>query len=147
MKEFLENIFLQLFSFCMLFHILFVNTFLSTLQFLDLFGDAQSIKKADNRHAKLFLRQKSSLVSKKRQAEDLLATDKTKIARTSTDAASSSQSLVGAYPNAQNQWTSGYAQRAPWPQNSQVQGQQWNPGYAPQVDNFCLVWMVERKVG
>ncbi|XP_020248702.1 pre-mRNA-processing factor 39 isoform X2 [Asparagus officinalis] len=103
------------------------------MEFLDLFGDPQSIKAADSRHAKLFLRQKSSLVSKKRRAEDFLAADSAKVSRTTTDAASSGQSVVGAYPNAQSQWTASYSQRAPWPQNPQAQGQQWNPGYAPQA--------------
>lgn len=103
------------------------------LQFLDLFGDDKSIKKADTRHAKLFYRHKSSLVSKKRQADDFLTADNMKVSRTNIDAGPSSQSVAGAYPNVQNQWTAGYAQRAPWSQGSQAQGQQWNPSYGPQV--------------
>ncbi|KAK6164395.1 hypothetical protein DH2020_001259 [Rehmannia glutinosa] len=51
------------------------------LEFLDLFGDAQAIKKADYRHAKLFLHHKSTLESKKRHAEDYLASDRTKLAK------------------------------------------------------------------
>ncbi|XP_038973157.1 pre-mRNA-processing factor 39-like isoform X3 [Phoenix dactylifera] len=101
------------------------------LEFLDLFGDAQSIKRAESRHTMLFLRQKSVLISKKRHAEDFLTSDKAKIAKTYPEPG---QSIMGAYPNAQNQWSAGYGQKAPaWPQTSQSQGQQWNPGYAPQA--------------
>ncbi|KAG1361886.1 pre-mRNA-processing factor 39 [Cocos nucifera] len=100
------------------------------LEFLDLFGDAQSIRRAENRHAMLFLRQKSMLISKKRNAEDFLTSDKAKIAKAYPEPG---QSVMGAYPNAQIQWPAGYGQKAPaWPQTSQPQGQQWNPGYASQ---------------
>ncbi|KAJ0967496.1 hypothetical protein J5N97_024413 [Dioscorea zingiberensis] len=104
------------------------------LEFLDLFGDAQSIKKAENRHSMLFLRQKALSVSKKRHAEDFLSSDRAKMAKTYTNAPSPGQSGVGAYPNAQSQWPAGYGQKAQsWPQTPQAQGQQWNPGYAPQA--------------
>ncbi|XP_073001173.1 pre-mRNA-processing factor 39-1 isoform X2 [Typha latifolia] len=100
------------------------------LEFLDLFGDAQSIKKASNRHAMLFLRQKSMLVSKKRSADDCVASDRSKMAKTGDPG----QSVMGAYPNSQSQWPGGYGQKAPvWPPTSQAQGQQWNTGYAPQA--------------
>lgn len=49
---------------------------------------------------------------------------------------SSNQSVMGAYPNTQqNPWPGGYGQNPPaWTQPPQVQGQQqWNSGYAPQV--------------
>eukprot|EP00262_Sarcandra_glabra_P008148 TRINITY_DN213_c0_g1_i1.p1 TRINITY_DN213_c0_g1~~TRINITY_DN213_c0_g1_i1.p1 ORF type:complete len:576 (+),score=118.86 TRINITY_DN213_c0_g1_i1:261-1988(+) len=104
------------------------------LEFLDLFGDAQSIKKADNRHAKLFLHQKSMSKVKKRSAEDFLASDKEKLAKSYAGAPSSAQSLMGAYPNAQNQWAASYAQQPQaWSQAPLTQGQQWNPGYAQQA--------------
>ncbi|XP_059626092.1 pre-mRNA-processing factor 39-1 [Cornus florida] len=104
------------------------------LEFLDLFGDAQSIKKADDRHAKLFLHHKSTLESKKRQAEDTLVSDKTKLAKSYSGVPSSAPSVMGAYPSAQNQWAAGYAlQPQAWPQVTQAQGQQWNPGYAQQA--------------
>ncbi|KAL3517738.1 hypothetical protein ACH5RR_020327 [Cinchona calisaya] len=100
------------------------------LEFLDLFGDAQSIKKADNRHAKLFLPHRSAPESKKRLAEDGLISDKTKLAKSVLP--SSSPSVMGAYPNAQNQWPAGYGQPQGWPQVAQGQAQQFTPGYAQQ---------------
>ncbi|GFP82959.1 pre-mRNA-processing factor 39 [Phtheirospermum japonicum] len=102
------------------------------LEFLDLFGDAQAIKKADNRHAKLFLHHKSTSESKKRHAEDYLASDRTKHAKSLTP--TSAPSVMGAYANTQNQWGAGYGvQPQAWPQASQTQAQQWNVGYAQQA--------------
>lgn len=102
------------------------------LQFLDLFGDAQSIKKANDRHTKLFLHHKCTSESKKRHAEDFLVSDKTKLAKSGV--LSSSPSVIGAYQSAQNQWTTGYgAQPQAWPQGTQAQGQTWNPAYTQQV--------------
>ncbi|MQL81326.1 hypothetical protein Taro_013792, partial [Colocasia esculenta] len=101
------------------------------MEFLDLFGDAQSIKKADTRHGMLFLRHKSTSISRKRRADDYLDSEKTKLAKTYM---SSAQSVMGAYPNAQNQWPAGYGNKPPtWPQVPPTQGQQWNPAYAPQA--------------
>ncbi|WOL10648.1 pre-mRNA-processing factor 39 isoform X1 [Canna indica] len=106
------------------------------LEFLDIFGDAQSIKKASNRHALLFLRQKGMLVSKKRHAEDFLASDNAKMAKNISDP---SQSVMGSYPNVQNQWPAGYGQTTPaWPTTTQPQAQ-WNPGYASHVSYICSV--------
>lgn len=103
-------------------------------QFVNAFGDVLSIKKAEDRHAKLFLPHRSTSELKKRHAEDYLASDKAKIAR-SYSVPSPAQSLMGAYPNAQNQWTSGYGlQPQAWPPATQAQGQQWAPGYTQQVD-------------
>ncbi|XP_074575508.1 pre-mRNA-processing factor 39-1-like isoform X3 [Curcuma longa] len=97
------------------------------LEFLDLFGDAQSIKKASNRHALLFLRQKGLLISKKRHAEDFLASDNAKMAKNFHEPG---QSMLGAYPNVQSQWPASYGQTTPaWPTATQPQTQ-WNPGYA-----------------
>ncbi|XP_004247135.1 pre-mRNA-processing factor 39-1 isoform X2 [Solanum lycopersicum] len=102
------------------------------LEFLDLFGDAVSIKKADDRHAKLFLRHRTSSDSKKRHAEDYIVSEKTKLAKSAV--AATNPSAVGAYPGAQNQWPAGYgAQGQTWPQAAQAQSQQWNPGYAQQA--------------
>lgn len=93
----------------------------------------QSIKKASDRHAKLFLRHRSISESRKRHADDFLGSDKAKVAKTYAGAAST-QSLMGAYPNAQSQWATSYgAQAQPWPQATQAQGQQWPAGYTPQV--------------
>lgn len=102
------------------------------MEFLDLFGDAQSIKKADDRHAKLFLHHKSTSESRKRHADDL-ASDRAKLAKP-TNATSAAPSVMGAYPSTQTQWTAGYgAAPQTWPQSSQPQAQQWNPGYAQQA--------------
>lgn len=69
---------------------------------------------------------------KKRHAEDFLASDKTKVAR-SYSVPSSAQSVMGAYPNAQNQWTNYGVQPQAWPPAA-TQAQQWTAGYTQQVD-------------
>lgn len=103
------------------------------LQFLGLFGDVQSIKKAKDRHARLFLRHRRPSESRKRNADDLLTSDKAKIAKSYSGVPSTAPS---AYPNAQHQWPSGYgSQTQPWPQATQTTGQAYNPAYAQQV---CL---------
>lgn len=57
----------------------------------------------------------------------------------SYSAPSPAQSLMGAYPSAQNQWTAGYGvQPQAWPPATQAQGQQWAPGYTQQVDCYFL---------
>lgn len=115
-------------------------------QFLNVFGDVQSIKKAEDRHAKLFLPHRSTSELKKRHAEDFLASDKAKMAK-SYSVPSPAQSLMGAYPSAQNQWTAAYGvQPQTWPPATQGQGQQWAPGYTQQVDChfliiLCLSWV------
>ncbi|KAL5562004.1 hypothetical protein UlMin_031751 [Ulmus minor] len=104
------------------------------LEFLNLFGDAQTIKKAEDRHAKLFFPHRSTSELKKRHAEDFLASDKTKLAKSYSGVPSPAQSVMGAYPNTQNQWTAGYgAQPQAWPPAAQAQGQQWTPGYTQQA--------------
>ncbi|KAM5563320.1 pre-mRNA-processing factor 39 [Rosa sericea] len=107
------------------------------LEFLNLFGDAQSIKKAEDRHAKLFLLHRSTTSElKKRQAEDYLSSDKAKMAKSYSGVPSPAQSIMGAYPNAQNQWAAGYGvQPQAWPPATQAQGQQWTPGYTQQAYN------------
>ncbi|XP_034891480.1 pre-mRNA-processing factor 39-1 isoform X2 [Populus alba] len=104
------------------------------LEFLGIFGDAQSIKKAADRHAKFFLPHSSKSELKKRHAEDYLSSDREKIAKAYSDATSPAQSLMGAYASAQNQWTAGYGlQPQAWPPATQVQTQQWTPGYNQQA--------------
>lgn len=99
------------------------------VEFLDLFGDAQSIKKADDRHAKFFLPHRSTSESKKRHADDYLCSDKSKLVKSSP-----AQSVMGAYPSSQNQWPAGYGlQPQTWPQVTQAPAQQWNPAYAQQA--------------
>ncbi|KAL5155228.1 Pre-mRNA-processing factor 39 [Glycine soja] len=102
------------------------------LEFLNLFGDVQSIKRAEDRHAKLFLPHRSMSELKKRHAEDFLVSDKTKVPR-SYSAQSPAQSAMGAYPNAQNQWTNYGVQPQTWPPVTQAQGQQWTAGYTQQA--------------
>ncbi|XP_042003802.1 pre-mRNA-processing factor 39-like isoform X2 [Salvia splendens] len=100
------------------------------LEFLDLFGDAMSVKKADYRHSKLFLNHRSTSVSKKRHAEYYLASDRTKLAKSLVS--TSVPSVQGVYPSTQSQWPAGYgAQPQTWPQAPQSQAQQWN--YAQQA--------------
>ncbi|OMO65000.1 RNA-processing protein, HAT helix [Corchorus capsularis] len=110
------------------------------LEFLSLFGDVQSIKKAEDRHAKLFLPHRPMSELRKRHAEDFLSSDKTKLAKSYSGAPSPGQSLMGAYPNAQNQWPAGYgAQPQTWPPTTQTQAQPqaqaqpWAPGYSQQA--------------
>ena len=84
-----------------------------------------SVKKADYRHSKLFLNHRSTSVSKKRHAEDYLASDRTKLAKSLVS--TSVPSVQGAYPSTQNQWPAGYGvQPQTWPQAPQTQAQQWN---------------------
>ncbi|EOX94328.1 Tetratricopeptide repeat (TPR)-like superfamily protein isoform 3 [Theobroma cacao] len=106
------------------------------LEFLSLFGDVQSIKRAEDRHAKLFLPHRPMSELRKRHAEDFLSSDKTKLAKSYSGAPSPGQSLMGAYPNAQNQWPAGYAaQPQTWPPTTQAQAQAqpWTPGYSQQA--------------
>ncbi|KAK5820201.1 hypothetical protein PVK06_025247 [Gossypium arboreum] len=107
------------------------------LEFLGLFGDVQSIKRAEDRHAKLFLPRRPISELRKRQAEDFSSSDKTKLAKSYSGAPSPGQSLLGIYPNAQNQWQAGYgAQPQTWPPTTQspaqAQAQPWTPGYGQQ---------------
>ncbi|CAL0310404.1 unnamed protein product [Lupinus luteus] len=102
------------------------------LEFLNLFGDVQSIKKSENRHAKLFFPHRSMSELRKRHADDLLTSDKTKVARTYS-VPSPAQPVVGTYPNAQNQWTNYGVQPQAWPPATQAQGQQWTAGYTQQA--------------
>ncbi|XVE77979.1 hypothetical protein DITRI_Ditri13aG0107400 [Diplodiscus trichospermus] len=104
------------------------------LEFLSLFGDVQSIKKTEDRHAKLFLPHRPMSELRKRHAEDFLSSDKTKLAKSYPGAPSPGQSLMGAYPSAQNQWPAGYsAQPQTWPPTTQAQAQPWTPGYSQQA--------------
>ncbi|MBA0549291.1 hypothetical protein Golob_020328 [Gossypium lobatum] len=105
------------------------------LEFLGLFGDVQSIKRAEDRHAKLFLPRRPISELRKRRAEDFSSSDKTKLAKFYSGAPSPGQSLLGIYPNAQNQWQAGYgAQPQTWPPTTQspAQAQPWTSGYSQQ---------------
>ncbi|EEE58564.1 hypothetical protein OsJ_09874 [Oryza sativa Japonica Group] len=91
------------------------------LEFLDLFGDAQAIKKATNRHLTHFSRKRSMLSSKKRRADDVIMSDRDKLARIGDG----TQPVVGTDPNAHNPPV--------WPATSEASGQQWGAAYAPQA--------------
>ncbi|KAJ8749091.1 hypothetical protein K2173_013698 [Erythroxylum novogranatense] len=104
------------------------------LEFLGHFGDLQSIKKAEDRHAKIFVPHRSKSEFKKRHAEDYLSSDKAKLAKSYSDAHSPGQSITGAYPNAQSQWAASYnVQPQTWPPATQTQVQHWAPGYGQQA--------------
>lgn len=91
------------------------------LEFLDLFGDAQAIKKATNRHLTHFSWKRSMLSSKKRRADDVIMSDRDKLARIGDG----TQPVVGTDPNAHNPPV--------WPATSEASGQQWGAAYAPQA--------------
>ncbi|KAJ8899470.1 hypothetical protein K2173_018444 [Erythroxylum novogranatense] len=104
------------------------------LEFLGYFGDVQSIKKAEDRHARLFLPHRSQSELKKRHADDYLSSDKAKLAKSYSDAPSQAESLMCAYPNSQNQWAASYGVQPPtWPPATQTQVQQWAPGFGQQA--------------
>ncbi|KAF8717970.1 hypothetical protein HU200_025435 [Digitaria exilis] len=90
------------------------------LEFLDLFGDAKSIRKALTRHTTLFSCKRSILPSKKRKADDAIVSDREKLAKTG-----GTQPVMGTDPNAPNPPV--------WPATSEASGQQWGTGYAPQA--------------
>ncbi|KAL8259014.1 hypothetical protein R6Q59_026967 [Mikania micrantha] len=99
------------------------------LEFLDLFGDTQTIKKADNRHIKLFVHHKNALESKKRHMDSYLVSDRAKLAKIGSVSPAPS-----GYPGTQNQWPAGYGVQAQsWPQATQAQGQQWPATYTQQA--------------
>lgn len=82
---------------------------------------------------------------KKRHAEDFLASERAKMAKSYSGAPSPAHSLIGAYPSAQNPWTAGYGvQPQAWPPATQAQAQQY-PAYGQQVichlkDSLKVVW-------
>ncbi|KAL6648586.1 hypothetical protein ACP70R_012810 [Stipagrostis hirtigluma subsp. patula] len=90
------------------------------LEFLDLFGDAKSIKKALNRHTTLFSCKRSILPSKKRKADDAIVSERDKLAKTA-----GTQPGMANDPNVPNPPV--------WPATSEASGQQWGAAYAPQA--------------
>ncbi|VVA89898.1 unnamed protein product [Arabis nemorensis] len=105
------------------------------IEFLGYFGDVKSIRKAENQHAKLFLPHRSTSELRKRSADDFLSSDRTKMAKTYSGT-QPAQPVSNAYPNAQAQWSGGYAaQPQTWPptQAAPAQPQQWNPAYGQQA--------------
>ncbi|ESQ36521.1 hypothetical protein EUTSA_v10006844mg [Eutrema salsugineum] len=105
------------------------------IEFLGLFGDVKSIRKAEDQHAKLFLPRRSTSELRKRSADDYLSSDRTKMAKT-YNGTPPAQPVSNAYPNAQAQWSGGFAaQPQTWPQAqaAPAQPQQWNPAYGQQA--------------
>jgi pre-mRNA-processing factor 39 len=100
------------------------------LQFLDTFGDAQSIKKATTRHTVLFSRRRSILPSKKRRADDAAMSDREKMAKTGDGA----QPFTGTDPNAHNP--------SVWPATSESSAQQWGAAYPPQVAYYFTFYYI-----
>ncbi|OEL33725.1 Pre-mRNA-processing factor 39 [Dichanthelium oligosanthes] len=96
------------------------DPFTNCLQFLDLFGDAKSMKKALTRHTTLFSCKRSILPSKKRKADDAIVSDRDKLAKTG-----GTQPVMGTDPNAPNPPV--------WPATSEASGQQWGAAYPPQA--------------
>ncbi|KAI4364099.1 hypothetical protein MLD38_020236 [Melastoma candidum] len=101
------------------------------LEFLDLVGEANNIRKAHERHIKLFLHGRANSQGKKRNADDFLQSDRAKLMK-SDALVSSTTPPMGTYPNIQGQWAAGYGLQQTWPQVAQTPVQQWNPGYAQQ---------------
>ncbi|KAF3583970.1 hypothetical protein F2Q69_00025782 [Brassica cretica] len=98
------------------------------IEFLGLFGDVKSIKKAEDQHAKLFRRSTSEL--RKRSVDEFLSSDRTKMAKTYNG------TPLAQPVSAQAQWSGGYAaQPQAWPQAqaAPAQPQQWNPAYGQQA--------------
>jgi pre-mRNA-processing factor 39 len=90
------------------------------LEFLDLFGDAKSIKKTLTRHTGLFSSKRSILTTKKRKADDSMVSDRDKMAKTG-----GAHPVMGTDPNAPNPPV--------WPLTSGASGQQWGAVYPPQA--------------
>lgn len=126
----------------------FAEIWYHLLQFVDLFGDIEAIKKAELRHRQLFPPRKSTVESKKRPSLDNAGPDRAKIHKT-YNVVQATPTPVGppVYNNGQTQWNSGayapqvgYQQPQGWQQPPpqqpapQVQPPQWNQGYGgPQV--------------
>lgn len=120
------------------------------LEFVDLFGDFQAVKKAEARHRQLFPFRKTSSESKKRPSPDGNVSDRAKVLKSygsSTTTVSPAQAGPPAYANGQAQWGAGYGQQGyaqqpqtwqqpPSQQAPQMQPQQWNPGYNTQQAGY-----------
>ncbi|KAH7440208.1 hypothetical protein KP509_04G096600 [Ceratopteris richardii] len=112
------------------------------LEFVDLFGDLERLKKAEARHRHLFPLRKT-LESRKRSS-DGSGSDRAKMLKVS--ASSPAQAGGPAYANGQSQWGAGYGQQGyvqpsqAWQQQpaqqAQAQPQQWNAAYGPQPAGY-----------
>ncbi|CAM6096792.1 unnamed protein product [Calypogeia fissa] len=117
------------------------------LEVVDLFGDIQTIKKAETRHKTLFPPRKASGESKKRPSPESNITERVKVHKpyTGAHAVAAPAPVPPVYANGQAQWGGGYGpqgyaqqpqgwQQPPPQQAPPVQPQQWNSGYGGQQD-------------
>eukprot|EP00250_Pteridium_aquilinum_P020126 c24712_g1_i4 orf=1655-3397(+) len=116
------------------------------LEFVDLFGDLQRLKKVEARHRQLFPLRKNA-ESRKRPSSDGSGSDRAKILKVhGSSTVSPAQAAAPAYANGQAQWGAGYGQQGyaqqqqAWPQppaqQAQVQQQQWTPAYNAQQAGY-----------
>ncbi|KAI5071002.1 hypothetical protein GOP47_0013253 [Adiantum capillus-veneris] len=116
------------------------------LEFVDLFGDLQRLRKAEARHRQLFPLRKNS-ESRKRPSPDGSGSDRAKMLKVhGSSTLSPAQAAAPAYANGQTQWGAGYGQQGyaqppqtwqqPPAQQAQVQQQQWTPAYSSQPAGY-----------
>lgn len=117
------------------------------LEFVDLFGDLQRLRKAEVRHRQLFPLRKNS-ESRKRPSSDGSGSDRAKLLKVHGSlTVSPAQAAAPAYANGQTQWGGagygqpGYAQQPqawqqPPAQQALAQPQQWNPAYNTQQAGY-----------
>lgn len=117
-----------------------MHCYLEIVQFVDLLGDFEAIRKAEARHRQLFPSRKSTLDSKKRPSAEVAGQDRAKLLKPYVVTAVTPAPVIS---NGQVQWTTAYAptpgyvqpqsqawqQAAPQP-TPQVQPQQWTQSYA-----------------
>eukprot|EP00245_Coleochaete_scutata_P003699 TRINITY_DN1553_c0_g1_i1.p1 TRINITY_DN1553_c0_g1~~TRINITY_DN1553_c0_g1_i1.p1 ORF type:complete len:476 (+),score=99.58 TRINITY_DN1553_c0_g1_i1:714-2141(+) len=120
------------------------------LQFLELFGSIESLRKAEASHSALFPKRKQVTESKKRSAPDNSASDRTKVQKTVSSspvaqAPAQAASGVQNYTNGQGQWGGGYQTpyggppaQGGWqgPPVQQAPPQQWGAGYGAQAGYY-----------
>lgn len=117
-----------------------MHSYLEIMQFVDLLGDFEAIKKAEARHRQLFPSRKSTLDSKKRPSAEVAGQDRAKILKPYVVTTVTPAPVIS---NGQVQWTTAYAPTAGYVQSqsqgwqqatpqpaTQVQPQQWTQSYA-----------------
>ncbi|MCO5600784.1 hypothetical protein L7F22_054899 [Adiantum nelumboides] len=116
------------------------------LEFVDLFGDLQRLRKAEARHRQLFPLRKNS-ESRKRPSPDGSGSERAKLLKVhGSSTLSPAQAAAPAYANGQTQWGAGYGQQGyaqppqtwqqPPAQQAQVQPQQWPQTYTSQPAGY-----------
>lgn len=109
------------------------------MQFVDLLGDFEAIRKAEARHRQLFPSRKSTLDSKKRPSAEVPGQDRAKVLKPYVVTTVAPAPVIS---NGQVAWTTAYAPAAGYVQSQpqgwqpaaqpapQVQPQQWTQSYA-----------------